>query len=223
MRFDIEDRPFTSADEASPVRLGPKAMRALAHPIRLELLEQLALAGSLTAAQASQRVGESPANCSFHLRTLAKYGFVEPTGDGRGRERPWRRVVRGLSTPEVADEEDDPAVTATGHILTNTVVDRHLRTIEYYRQTSARQVPAEWRRLAGHTNVVSYLTLAELAAFRADLIELFSRHADRSENPSSRPAGSRPVQIFAFTMPRAEPPPRAEPSPPTADQAPEPA
>ncbi len=180
-------------------------MRALAHPVRLELLEQLALAGSLTAAQASERIGESAANCSFHLRTLAKYGFVEPTGDGRGRERPWRRVVGGISTPEVDGDGEDPAATATGRVLTNAVVDRHLRTIEQYRETAAQQVPADWRRLAGHTNVVSYLTLAELAAFRDDLIELFSRHADRTENPSSRPAGSRPVQFFAFTMPRPVP------------------
>ena len=37
-------------------------------------------------------LGESPANCAFHLRTLAKYGFVEEAGGGRGRERPWRQT-----------------------------------------------------------------------------------------------------------------------------------
>jgi hypothetical protein len=36
-------------------------------------------------------LGESPASCAFHLRTLAKYGFVEKAGGGRSRERPWRR------------------------------------------------------------------------------------------------------------------------------------
>jgi hypothetical protein len=39
-------------------------------------------------------LGESPANCAFHLRTLAKYGFVEEAGDGRGRERPRGPRVR---------------------------------------------------------------------------------------------------------------------------------
>ena len=64
-------------------------MRALAHPVRLALLEVLADAGQLTATEAGERIGESPANASFHLRQLAKYGFVEeaegePAASGPG-------------------------------------------------------------------------------------------------------------------------------------------
>ncbi len=54
----------------------PKAMRALAHPVRMGLLEILAVTETVTATQASEVLGESPANCAFHLRPLAKYGFV---------------------------------------------------------------------------------------------------------------------------------------------------
>jgi hypothetical protein len=68
----------------------PRAMRALAHPVRLALIDALSLDGELTATQAAQIVGESPANCSFHFRQLAKYGFVEEAGRGTGRQRPWR-------------------------------------------------------------------------------------------------------------------------------------
>jgi predicted transcriptional regulator len=75
----------------------PKAMRALAHPLRWALLEALSHAGTLTATQASEMLGESPANCAFHLRTLAKYGFVEEAGGGKGRERPWRQAYRRMS------------------------------------------------------------------------------------------------------------------------------
>ena len=46
----------------------PMAMRALAHPVRLALIEALADAGTLTATEAAERLGESPANASFHLR-----------------------------------------------------------------------------------------------------------------------------------------------------------
>jgi DNA-binding IclR family transcriptional regulator len=45
-----------------------------------------------TATQLAERVGESPANCSWHLRQLARYGFVEEAGGGTGREGPWRPV-----------------------------------------------------------------------------------------------------------------------------------
>ena len=66
-------------DPDLPVRdiADARSMRALAHPLRLRLLEYLALRGPLTATQCAELVGESPASCSFHLRQLAKYGFVE--------------------------------------------------------------------------------------------------------------------------------------------------
>jgi hypothetical protein len=70
---------------------GVRALRALAHPIRLQLLQVAASEGSVTSTTASERTGESTANCSFHLRLLAKYGFLEPAVGTRGRrERPWR-------------------------------------------------------------------------------------------------------------------------------------
>src|SRR5215831_7968530 len=67
----------------------PRMMRALAHPLRVALIEAIGQAdtGTLTATEASDLLGESPANCAFHLRTLAKYGFVEEAGaaaSGRG-------------------------------------------------------------------------------------------------------------------------------------------
>src|SRR5262249_56698118 len=83
--------PVPAAEGAMVTRklTDARAMRALAHPVRISLLEALMHAGTLTATQASELVGESPANCAFHLRTLAKYGYVVEAGGGKGRERPW--------------------------------------------------------------------------------------------------------------------------------------
>src|SRR5207247_1324602 len=67
-------------------------LRALSHPTRLALLEALDLNGPLTATEAGELVGESPSSCSFHLRTLARYGYVEGAEGGRGRQRPWKTV-----------------------------------------------------------------------------------------------------------------------------------
>lgn len=77
-------------DEAHQELRDPRAMRALAHPVRLALMDALSLDGELTATQAPRIVGESPANCFFHFRQLAKYAFVEEAGGGAGRQRPWR-------------------------------------------------------------------------------------------------------------------------------------
>lgn len=58
--------PLTDAD----------AMRALAHPARIALLQHLALEGARTATECAPVVGLSPSACSYHLRQLARYGFV---------------------------------------------------------------------------------------------------------------------------------------------------
>src|SRR5580658_2550387 len=80
-------------------------LRALAHPVRLALLEALGHQASLTATEAAKIIGESPSACSFHLRMLAKYGLVEDAGGGAGRRRPWRRTdPAGFTFPAVADD-----------------------------------------------------------------------------------------------------------------------
>src|SRR5882757_4005803 len=77
-----------------------RSMRALAHPVRLQVLEILRDEGALTATEMGERIGESPANTAFHLRTLAKYGFVEEAGPVKGRSRPWRSVPGALLVRE---------------------------------------------------------------------------------------------------------------------------
>ena len=102
----------------------PKAIRALAHPVRWALLEALGQAGTLTATQASEMLGESPANCAFHLRTLAKYGFVEEAGGGRGRERPWRRSYDSMSW--TAYQDGDTQASQAAEALDQVWLDRSL-------------------------------------------------------------------------------------------------
>src|SRR6202046_1160634 len=83
--------PPSEGDEQESMSItDPTVMRALAHPVRIALIELFGVHPTLTATQASEALGESPANCAFHLRTLAKYGFLEEAGGGRGRERPWK-------------------------------------------------------------------------------------------------------------------------------------
>src|SRR3954451_19726694 len=100
----------------------PMAMRALAHPVRLALNEALADAGTLTATEAGERVGESPANASFHLRQLAKYGFVEEAAGGTGRRRPWKLKHLGMST---TDLHDDPEAASAARALERVMRTRY--------------------------------------------------------------------------------------------------
>src|SRR5690606_35097379 len=84
----VSDEPESATTISDPARI-----RALAHPTRLKLLEILGGVEDATATECAPLVGESVASCSFHLRMLAKYGYVEPA-ERRGREKPWRLVTR---------------------------------------------------------------------------------------------------------------------------------
>jgi DNA-binding transcriptional ArsR family regulator len=85
-------------------------LTALAHPLRLDLLNHLMATGPATASACARALGDSPSNCSYHLRFLARHGLVEPI-DGAdvpadGRERPWRATITGF---DVDREHADPA------------------------------------------------------------------------------------------------------------------
>jgi len=92
----------------------PQTMRALSHPLRVSLIELLRREGSLSATQAATRLGASQASCSFHLRQLAKFGFVQEVEGVRGRARPYRLSARGAplgrrpATIGTGDLPDEP-------------------------------------------------------------------------------------------------------------------
>lgn len=187
-----------------PVKLrDPKAMRAMAHPLRLQLLEIIREEGAMTATQLSERVGESPANTAFHLRTLAKYGFIEEAGRGPGRTRPWRAVPGGLLIRE--EELAGPARRAA-ETLVGALRDVVVRQIERW-SVERDRYPPEWQSAGFETEFRSQLTAEELADV--------SRRIGRILEPYSRPNRKRPkdakqVTIVAWGFP-TEPPDGAQP------------
>ena len=84
----------------------PRALRALAHPIRIRLLGLLRREGPLTATEAGRRIDESSGSASYHLRQLARFGLVEDAAGGHGRERPWRATALYTSWPDVSDTSE---------------------------------------------------------------------------------------------------------------------
>lgn len=85
-------------DENRPLLTDPKALEALAHPVRLDLLTYLMSEGPATASVCARAVGDDPSNCSYHLRALARQGLVERVDSSDGRERPWRATITGFTT-----------------------------------------------------------------------------------------------------------------------------
>jgi predicted ArsR family transcriptional regulator len=175
----------------------PRALRALAHPLRMNILGLLRREGALTATQCGERTGESPASCSFHLRQLARYGLVEEAGGGRGRNRPWRATAWSTSWPSYSE---DPDVAAGADLLSRTVASRYLeRFLGWLEQR--RRYPPEWQEAATMGDVSLYLTAEELADLDRELDALAERYAARTRNPTLRPPGARRVLFVKLAFP----------------------
>jgi DNA-binding transcriptional ArsR family regulator len=167
-------------------------LAALAHPLRVALLYQLNALGSRTASQCAQALGETPANCSYHLRQLAKVGLVEREEAADGRERPWRSAYTGLGLVPPVDDPDPEVVTAaraTKASLLNLAIQEDARLARQYFSLEPRAA-GPWRDAAAVNNYALRLTAGELA----DLVEALD-------------AAIRPF----IGLTRADPPEGAEP------------
>jgi Helix-turn-helix domain len=187
----------------------PKAIRALAHPVRWALLEALGQAGTLTATQASEMLGESPANCAFHLRTLAKYGFVEEAGGGKGRERPWRQSYDRMSWRA---RVDDPQTSQAAEALDQVWLERSMGRARHS-LTSTSRWPEGLEDSLGATTTRLYVTAEEANQLYTEIQEAFqqfvgtqNRFRERRD-PSLRPAGAIPVEFVLMGYPVLDLPP----------------
>ena len=122
----------------------PLAIRAMAHPVRLDLQSLLGKEGPLTAADAARRLGISQALASHHLRQLAKYDFVEPAPGKDNRERPWRLVSTSQSWQE---RDQEPEGAAAADVLEQLMAERALDALA----EMAAAAPAGGPGLAGAT------------------------------------------------------------------------
>src|SRR5487761_784900 len=182
------------ADDDGITLTDAKAMRALAHPLRMAIIELFSVRETLTATQVSDALGESPANCAFHLRTLAKYGFVREAGGGR--ERPWALVNRTVTLN--TKQPDSQAALAAGELSRlwfERWIDRTRRVLG-----SPPQEPG-WDEASGWSNRNVFLTPDETATLRDEMRRMLGRYEDRLTDPALRPEGSLPVEWTVFAAP----------------------
>jgi DNA-binding transcriptional ArsR family regulator len=173
-----------------------RAMRAMAHPVRLALLEAMRTEGEITATRAAQLLDDSPGNMSWHLQTLAKYGFIEEAGGGRGRSRPWRIAS---VTNRFTNVKGDPSSTAAVQALAMTALERSSQLMrEWWSQHEAFE--PIWSNAAFMTDSINYLTPEELAAFAEQVDELWAKFNYRTDR-DKRPEDAMPVHFNAHAHP----------------------
>ena len=189
----------------------PAALKALAHPLRMDLLDALVAKGPRTATELAEEIGSSPSNCSWHLRKLAEHGFVSEVAGATGRARPWQAATAGLSWDE-ADEA--PETRAAGLGLTEVLLSRELQRL-LRAQQSLHLEPPEWRQASTVVQSATWMTAEEAREVSERLAELLMTYAERAHDPALRPDGSRQVSMVGWLTPRPDP----GAAPRTADRA----
>jgi DNA-binding transcriptional ArsR family regulator len=177
----------------------PRELNALAHPVRMAIIELLSVSGPLTATELADRLDETPANCSWHLRKLAQYGFVEEAEGGKGRQRPWQ--VPGLGF-RWDDEHASGSVDErrAAHALSEVAMGRAMERLQEAQQRAPEE-PEEWRAAHSNTEMVAWLTADELKEMNEAINAVLDRHVERLTDPSQRPAGARLCEFVAWGVP----------------------
>jgi DNA-binding transcriptional ArsR family regulator len=176
----------------------PRALRALAHPARIAIMQHLALEGPATATECAAIAGLSPSACSYHLRALAKYGFVEEVssvGLDR-RHRPWRARVIAMSVGQDPDRPE--AARAAGRLLVESLQARVEELRADYLDREA-EYPAEWQRAVGTSQDVLHVTATELTEIRNRIAQLLADY--RRLSPQDQPSGARRVHAIVDFLP----------------------
>ncbi|GAA1439137.1 ArsR/SmtB family transcription factor [Leifsonia poae] len=152
-----------------------RALRALAHPLRLALLNHLMAFGTQTASQCAEVIGSTASNCSYHLRSLARYGLVESVDPEDGRERPWRTTATGLQF----GRSEEPGFAYGAESVERALIEKQIDDeAELTRRAIAQrsELPPEWRdasMLSGYALRVTPDELRELGEKLDALIRPF--------------------------------------------------
>ncbi|MEA2145330.1 MAG: hypothetical protein QOG59_917 [Solirubrobacteraceae bacterium] len=179
----------------------PRALRAMAHPLRLALLDRLMSFGEQTAAQCAEAVGSTASNCSYHLRILARVGLVEPGTSSDGRERPWRATATGLEFGP-SDPAQAPSAATAARALDELSLAREE---ELTRRALAEhdRLPAAWQQAAAHSRYGLRLSASELAQLVGEIDRLVRPYIALTRGEAPPDAEVAVLRLLAFRHPQS--------------------
>jgi DNA-binding transcriptional ArsR family regulator len=182
---------------AHPRLTSPEALRALGHTTRLRILARLQLHGDSTATECATEVGESASSCSYHLRTLAKHGFVEEVESDDGRERRWHARIAGVDFDAGADaDEEFQAASALARAALLELSDETVR--EYL--VREQSFSAAWREAAAFVQTTIVASPAELEQITERIHEVLAPYLRTAR--ARTPRGARFVHVGVRAVPK---------------------
>jgi DNA-binding transcriptional ArsR family regulator len=166
----------------------PKAMRALADPLRLALHDRLRRHGPATAVELQVLAPDVEA----HLEELQRVGLTTRDDDGR-----WSTVGKGF----VFEIPDDPEGQAAARELTNVMLLSYVDLPSRWVADDEPRLALDWVRAAGLFNARVALTPDELRKLQEGLERLLEPYSTRD----AAPEGAAPVRILSYFLPEPAP------------------
>jgi DNA-binding transcriptional ArsR family regulator len=179
------------------------AIKALAHPLRLQLFDLVRREGPATSTSLAKRLNETSGATSYHLRQLHRAGLIEEDPDrGTGRERWWRPAQRSIAVRGSA-LPDDPTTQAAAQWFAREIQRRRNAWVERWYDTH-KDWPQEWQDASVDSSAEFRTTHEHLRALQEEILEVIDRYraeAEANETPDSERVA---VMFYAFPQPPTE-------------------
>jgi DNA-binding transcriptional ArsR family regulator len=170
--------------DPQPLELDVRSLRAIAHPLRFRMLGLLSAEGPSTATKLAEQLGESTGATSYHLRQLARHGFIEEDPErGTGKERWWRPRHLGMSLRATKlEREGEPGTSEAISVYLGEVLRYQFASLQDYLFNRHRW-PEEWREASTVNDYPLTLTPERLRELLGELTEVIERYrAEPSED-----------------------------------------
>ena len=178
----------------------PGALRALAHAGRYAILEHLQSGGSATATECAEVAGLSPSACSYHLRLLARHGFIEPDSSrDDGRERAWRATATGWWT-DIDPDVDARTVQAIDSTIVRVMMASSDEKLLAFADHAASE--PEWRDAALFSNSTLVANAPELAEISRAIMAVLKPYFLSDRAADEIPEDARRVHVSVRMAPR---------------------
>jgi len=187
----VPRRTPTSEPDDVVVLTDPRAVRALAHPARLAVIDALYAGEVLTATECAERAGVSPSAMSYHLRALEKYGVVRRAAARTdGRQRPWEGAGRSLRI-DVGGSGDSPSTLAATAFLVEESMRADRERLVREAERAVATGDSSWFDATSYTRGRLLVTPDESRTLMERIDKILDPY--RAESRKRRPKGARTV------------------------------
>lgn len=196
------DTPEDEAQQFRSLTLDSGALKALAHPLRVRILDLISTRGPQTASSLAALLGETSGATSYHLRALAAHDLIHEVADrGTARERWWERPSRRLVIPGPQDAQSE-AQRAVTQVITSEFLRVRQEALMEFVNRPAVPVGDPWRDIGMVNTVHLDLTAAQVQELGEEISALVDRAQDRYRGQRGPDVRRVSVRCDVFDLPQ---------------------